>query len=187
MRLTHPDRVLYPDDGFTKRDLAEYYERVADWILPYVVDRPLTLVRCPEGHTGECFFQKHLTGTLPDAVHGVTIKEKGKKEEYVAIDDLAGLVSLVQMGVLELHPWPAREDNVERPDHLVFDLDPGEGVDLERRRPRRQRDARTARSRRPHDISCARPAAKACTSSCRSPAATTWDEFKRSPNRSPTR
>jgi bifunctional non-homologous end joining protein LigD len=96
--------------------------------LPYVVDRPLTLVRCPEGHLGECFYQKHLTGTMPDAVEGINIKEKVKAEKYVMIRDLAGLVSLVQMGVLEMHPWPARKDNVEQPDYLVFDLDPGEGV-----------------------------------------------------------
>jgi bifunctional non-homologous end joining protein LigD len=128
VRLTNPDRVLYPDDGFTKRDLAEYYERVADWILPYVAARPLTLVRCPEGHTGECFFQKHLTGSMPEAVDGVNISEKGKREEYVMIRDVAGLVSLVQMGVLEMHPWPARADQVEKPDYLVFDFDPGEGT-----------------------------------------------------------
>ena len=128
VRLTHPDRVLYPEDKFTKRDLAEYYERVADWILPYVAGRPLTLVRCPEGYQGECFFQKHLTGSLPAAVRGVMVDVKGKQEEYVAIDDAAGLVSLVQMGVLELHPWPASEDNLESPDQLVFDLDPGEGT-----------------------------------------------------------
>ncbi len=128
VRVTHPDRVLYPDDGFTKHDLAEYYERVADWILPYVARQPLTLVRCPGGHTGECFFQKHITGAAPDTLHGVPIKEKGKKVEYIALDDTAGLISLVQMGTLELHPWAAREDNVERPDYLVFDLDPGEGT-----------------------------------------------------------
>ena len=128
VRMTHPDRVLYPEQGYTKRDVAEYYEQIADWILPYVVDRPLTLVRCPEGYQGECFFQKHLTGSLPDAVRGVMVEVKGKEEEYVAIDDVAGLVALVQMGVLELHPWPARETNLEKPDQLVFDLDPGEGV-----------------------------------------------------------
>ena len=128
VRVTHPDRVLYPEQGYTKRDVAEYYEQIADWILPYVVDRPLTLVRCPEGYQGECFFQKHLTGSLPDAVGGVMVEVKGKDEEYVAIDDVAGLVALVQMGVLELHPWPARETNLEKPDQLVFDLDPGEGV-----------------------------------------------------------
>jgi bifunctional non-homologous end joining protein LigD len=128
VRLTNPGRVLYPEQGFTKRDLAEYYARIADWILPYIVKRPLTLVRCPEGFTAECFFQKHLTGTMPNTLHGVMIKEKGTREEYVAINDLAGLISLVQMGTLELHPWPAREDNIERPDFFVFDLDPGEGT-----------------------------------------------------------
>jgi bifunctional non-homologous end joining protein LigD len=128
VRLTNPGRVLYANQGITKQQLAEYYEQIADWILPYVIDRPLTLVRCPEGHLGECFYQKHLTGTMPEAVAGVNIKEKGKAEEYVMIRDLAGLISLVQMGVLEMHPWPARKDNVERPDYLVFDLDPGEGV-----------------------------------------------------------
>jgi bifunctional non-homologous end joining protein LigD len=129
VRLTNPDRVLYPDQGITKLQLAEYYERVADWILPYVVKRPLTLVRCPEGYTGECFFQKHFTGSLPDAVRAVMVPVKGKREEYVAVDDIAGVVALVQMGVLEIHPWPAREDKLEQPDQIVMDLDPGEGVE----------------------------------------------------------
>jgi bifunctional non-homologous end joining protein LigD len=128
VRLTNPDRVLFPEEGYTKRDLAEYYERVADWILPYVVKRPLTLVRCPEGYTGECFFQKHFTGSLPDAVRAVIVRIKGKREEYVAVDDIAGVVALVQMGVLEIHPWPARENKLERPDQIVMDLDPGEGA-----------------------------------------------------------
>ncbi len=128
VRLTNPDRVLYPEQEFTKRDLAEYYERVADWILPYLVKRPLTLVRCPEGYTGECFFQKHFTGSLPDAVRTVMVPIKGKREEYVAVDDIAGVVALVQMGVLEIHPWPSREDKLERPDQIVMDLDPGEGA-----------------------------------------------------------
>jgi bifunctional non-homologous end joining protein LigD len=128
VRITHPDRVLYPEAGITKLDLAKYYESVADWVLPYVAGRPLTLVRCPGGHTAECFFQKHITGTMPETLHGVRIKEKNATAEYLAIDDVAGLISLVQMGVLELHPWPAREDNVECPDYFVFDLDPGDGT-----------------------------------------------------------
>lgn len=126
--ITHPDRVLYPEVGLTKQDLAKYYEAVADWVLPHIVDRPLTLVRCPEGRGGQCFFQKHLSGSRPETLRGVSIREKGGADEYVVVDDLAGLIALVQMGVLEMHPWPARADNVEAPDRLIFDLDPGEGL-----------------------------------------------------------
>jgi bifunctional non-homologous end joining protein LigD len=126
--ISNPDRVLYPEMGLTKLGLAEYYESIAKWILPHVVNRPLTLVRCPEGRSKQCFYQKHLSGTRPEAVRGISIREKGGASEYVVIDDLAGLVSLVQMGVLEFHPWLARADNVEAPDRLIFDLDPGEGV-----------------------------------------------------------
>lgn len=126
--LSHPDRVLFPEMGITKQDLAEYYAAVADWALPHLVDRPLTLVRCPAGRTGQCFYQKHLADSLPDQLRGVKIREKSGTDEYPVADDLAGLVSLVQMGVLEIHPWPARADDVEAPDRLVMDLDPGEGV-----------------------------------------------------------
>ncbi|QDT74598.1 DNA ligase D [Lacipirellula limnantheis] len=126
--ISHPDRVVFPDCGVTKLDLARYYEQVADAILPHVVGRPLTLVRCPAGQSGKCFYQKHLTDSMPDTVHGVNVKENDGVDVYVAVDDLAGLISLVQLGVLEFHPWPAREDNVERPDRLVFDLDPDEQV-----------------------------------------------------------
>jgi bifunctional non-homologous end joining protein LigD len=129
VQLSNPDRILYPEKGITKQQLAEYYVQIADWFLPHVVERPLTLVRCPEGYTGECFFQKHLTGSLPDAVRAVMVPVKGKREEYVAVDDIAGVVALVQMGVLEIHPWPAREDQLEKPDRVVFDLDPGEGTE----------------------------------------------------------
>jgi bifunctional non-homologous end joining protein LigD len=128
VKITHPDRVLYKDAGVTKLDLASYYEQIADWILPYIAGRPLTLVRCPAGQGGECFYQKHWTESLPDAVHSVDVDASDAVERYVQVDDLPGLISLVQMGVLEFHPWPARSDNLERPDFLVFDLDPAEGV-----------------------------------------------------------
>lgn len=127
--ISHPDRVVYPGAGVTKLDLARYYASVGKWIMPYVGRRPLTLVRCPQGQARQCFYQKHLTGAMPASVHGVTIMEKDAEDEYVAISDVAGLVALVQIGVIEFHPWPAREDKLERPDMLVFDLDPGEGVD----------------------------------------------------------
>jgi bifunctional non-homologous end joining protein LigD len=126
VEITHPDRVLYPEQGLTKHDLAKYYESVADWILPYVVGRPLTMVRCPQGRKGKCFFQKHLTDSLPDTLEGVVVnKDEGK---YVVLNDLSGLVSLVQMGVLEIHPWGSRADSLEKPDQVVFDLDPGPDV-----------------------------------------------------------
>ena len=86
------------------------------------------MVRCPEGLTGSCFYQKHLGESTPGAVRGIQIKEKSGTGTYIAIDDLAGLISLVQMGVLEVHPWGSRDDNPERPDRLIFDIDPAEDV-----------------------------------------------------------
>ncbi len=125
VRITHPERVLYPEQGLTKRELAEYCAAVSEWMLPHLVDRPLTLVRCPEGRAGGCFYQKHATEGLPEAVRSVRVEEQGGGTGlYVAIEDLEGLVSLVQFGVLELHPWGSRRDRLERPDRIVIDLDP---------------------------------------------------------------
>jgi bifunctional non-homologous end joining protein LigD len=126
--LTHPERVLNPEQGVTKRDLAADYQAVADWILPHVADRPLSLVRCPRGRSEKCFYQKHVSDSVPAAIHGVEIQEEKGSGIYVMIRDLAGLIALVQLGVLEMHPWGARADRVERPDRLVMDLDPGPGV-----------------------------------------------------------
>lgn len=128
VRISHSDRVLFPSQGVTKGELAEYYAQVAEWILPYVADRPLSLVRCPRGREKQCFYQKHLTDALPAPVQGIVIKESNKRSTYILIKDLAGLITLVQFGTLELHPWPARSDRLDRPDLLVFDLDPGTGV-----------------------------------------------------------
>jgi bifunctional non-homologous end joining protein LigD len=128
VRLTHPDRVLYPAQGLTKRDLALFYESIADWILPHLEGRPLTLVRCPEGAEKECFYMKHSGVWAPPALRRVFIKEKTKQGEYLVVDDLAGLVSLVQMGILEIHTWNSRAEKLEQPDRVVFDLDPGPGV-----------------------------------------------------------
>lgn len=128
IRLTHPDRVLYPDQGLTKAELAQFYADIADWILPHVVNRPLTIVRCPGGSQGQCFYQKNVSEGLPEAIHGVFIEGKETDRTYISIKDVKGLVSLVQIGVLEIHPWGSRIDKLERPDRMVFDLDPGEGV-----------------------------------------------------------
>jgi bifunctional non-homologous end joining protein LigD len=122
--LTNPDRLLYPEQGITKRELALFYEKIADRILPHLAGRPLTLVRCPQGHQKECFYQKHVGENLPDWVRRVPIKEGGSVGKYVVIDSLPGLIALVQMGVLEIHTWGSRVDRIEQPDRLTFDLDP---------------------------------------------------------------
>lgn len=128
-RLTHPDRVLYPEQGVTKRDLALFYERIANWILPHITGRPLSLVRCPRGRSKHCFFQKHGTESLPDPIRVFAVQEHGRRATYMTIRDLSGLIALVQLGVLELHPWGSREDRLDRPDRLVFDLDPSPGLE----------------------------------------------------------
>jgi bifunctional non-homologous end joining protein LigD len=132
VRFTHPERVLFPEQGVTKRDLAIYYERIADWILPHLSDRPLTLVRCPEGRQKQCFYQKHVTDQFPASVRRVEIKEGGKNVPYGAVRSMEGLLSLVQMGVLEFHIWGSHIDAIEKPDYIVFDLDPDEGLPWER-------------------------------------------------------
>jgi bifunctional non-homologous end joining protein LigD len=126
--LSNPDRVLYPEQGITKLDLARFYETIGDWILPHVARRPLTLVRCPQGREKKCFYQKHLNEGLPAALHGIPISETGGQGVYVGVKDLAGVISLVQIGALEIHPWGSLADHVEKPDRLTFDLDPGPEV-----------------------------------------------------------
>jgi bifunctional non-homologous end joining protein LigD len=122
--LSHPDRVLYPEQGLTKIGLAQYYEQVADWILPHLEDRPLTLVRCPEGRAADCFYQKHAKETVSDVIGRVEIQENRKTAVYMTADSLAAVIGLVQMGVLELHTWGATRDLLDRPDRLIIDLDP---------------------------------------------------------------
>jgi bifunctional non-homologous end joining protein LigD len=124
VKLTHADRILYPEQGITKRELALYFEQIADWILPHVAGRPLTLVRCPEGHNQHCFYQRHVADSTSEWIRPVPIQEKGKLVNYVAVDRLQGLIALVQMGVLELHTWGSTIDHIDRPDRLIFDLDP---------------------------------------------------------------
>ena len=130
IKLTHPDRLLWEGQGLTKLGLAEYYAEVADTILPFITGRPLALVRCPNGHSGDCFYQKHSFAGLTDAVEIAHVEEKaGKAEEAIVIHDLRGLINLVQANVLEIHPWGARIDDIDHPDILIFDLDPGEGLE----------------------------------------------------------
>jgi bifunctional non-homologous end joining protein LigD len=126
VRLTHPDKVLFPDPGITKRQLADYWEQVAEHALPLLRGRPLTLRRCPEGYEGQCFWQKHIGAGVPAAVPRVAITEG--EDPYAAIEDVASLQALVQIGVLELHVWGSRAAHLDQADMLVFDLDPAPDV-----------------------------------------------------------
>ena len=130
VRVTHPDKVLFAEQGITKRDLIEHYIKVADRMLPHIVDRPISLVRCPDGEGGECFFQKHASKGFPDEFRAVPIRESAGKRDYLYIEDLQGLIAAVQMGALELHLWGTHVGDVERPDRMVFDFDPDEAVDF---------------------------------------------------------
>lgn len=126
--LTHSDRILYPEQGIAKHDLAEHYLRWGERMLPYVADRPLMLLRCPQGRSGECFFQKHASEAMGEAIRHVKLSEKGGPRIYVTIDDIKGLISLVQIGTLEIHGWACKADRAESPDSMIFDLDPDDSV-----------------------------------------------------------
>lgn len=127
-RLTHPEKVLYPEEGITKLELASYYQDISDWILPHVKHRPLVLVRCPDGCGGTCFYQKHPGVGTPETLRQIPIREANQTGNYVLIDDVDGLISLAQIGALEVHAWGSQEDKLERPNRLVFDLDPSPEV-----------------------------------------------------------
>lgn len=126
--ISHPERVVFAKARLTKGDVADYYRQMARWILPEVARRPLSLLRCPDGVDKPCFFQKHHGTGLGDAVEAIPLEQKSGREDYLYIEDTEGLLQLVQMNTLELHPWGASVDDPEHPDRLVFDLDPGEGV-----------------------------------------------------------
>jgi bifunctional non-homologous end joining protein LigD len=126
--ITNPHRVLFPEQGITKQELMLHYARVARWMLPHVTERPLMLVRCPEGAGQQCFHQKHPSRGMPRAVEQVMVPQKKGPEANLMIRDAEGLFGLVQMGALEIHTWGCRADRLDCPDQLVFDLDPDEGL-----------------------------------------------------------
>jgi bifunctional non-homologous end joining protein LigD len=130
VHITHPDRVLFADHNVTKRELADYYLEVAERMLPHIENRPLALVRCPQGSGKQCFFQKHANPGWPEELHKVRIKEKSATDDYLYVKDIAGVIAAVQMGVLELHLWCSEADAVEEPNRMVFDFDPDEGLDF---------------------------------------------------------
>ena len=126
--ISHPDRIIYPDLGISKLQLARYYERIADWIVPHVAGRPLTLLHCPAGIAAPCHFLKHAKAWGPTVLRRVRIQEKTKVGEYLVADSIEGVVALAQMGIVEIHTWNSTADDLERPNRIVWDLDPGPEV-----------------------------------------------------------
>ena len=132
IKVTNPDRVIFPESGRTKGELAAYYAAVAAPLLRWLGDRPVSLVRCPQGRAKHCFFQKHDAGSFGDRVRQVPIREKdGSTQPYLYVDDATGVLACVQMGAIEFHGWGSSVGDVEAPDRMVFDLDPDEGLDFE--------------------------------------------------------
>ncbi|MBV8631381.1 MAG: DNA ligase D [Silvibacterium sp.] len=130
VRLTHPDKVLDAESGLTKQQLADYYWAIAPHMLPHIANRPISLVRCPEGTAHQCFYQKHVNDTLPANIESVGIRDKksGKVEPYITLSTPETLAGLAQLGVLEIHPWGSCNDNLERPDRIIIDLDPDPAI-----------------------------------------------------------
>ncbi len=129
VKLTNPDRLVFPEAKVTKGELFAYHEQIGALMLAWAGHRPISLVRCPQGRGKKCFFQKHDSGSFGDGVHHVPIREKdGGTEDYLYVEDVAGLLACIQMGTIEFHGWGARVEDVEKPDRLIFDLDPDEGL-----------------------------------------------------------
>jgi bifunctional non-homologous end joining protein LigD len=133
IEISSPDRVIFPELELTKKDLADYYAAIEPLIMTDAANRPMTIIRCPGGRTGECFFQKHDKGTFGPHVKQIPIEEKdGHTEDYLYFEDIRGLLACVQMGTIEFHGWGSKVEKVEYPDRLVFDLDPDVGLDFNR-------------------------------------------------------
>ena len=130
-RITHPDKIVDEQSHLTKQQFVAYYVQVAEHILPHIADRPLSIVRCPQGTAAKCFFQKHVKVGLPKGIGSVDIvdRKSGKPEPYITLSDASVIPELGQLNVFELHPWGAPADNFEHPDRLIFDLDPDASIE----------------------------------------------------------
>ena len=126
--ISNGDKVLYPEAGITKRDLAQFYEAIGEWIVPQLAGRPLTLVRCPNGWDKPCFYQKHANSSLSEYIDRIDISDGGGVQPYMMANNASAVVAFLQMGVLELHPWGSRTPKLGYPDRLVFDFDPDESL-----------------------------------------------------------
>jgi len=129
--ITHPEKVLDSESGMTKRDLANYLIAISERMLPHIADRPLSVVRCPEGSGKPCFFQKHIGTGVPKGISNVPVpnKKNGSVEQYLTFNSVEGLIGMAQMGVLEIHPWGSKNQSLEKPDRLIFDMDPDEAIE----------------------------------------------------------
>lgn len=131
VRITHPDRIVFPDTKITKGDVAEYYDRIATLMVPFVRSRLISLLRCTDGSGGECFFQRNPMQGMGDEIYSRSLTHKGKKHQYIYIQNEVGLLQLVQMGTMEFHAWQSSISNQGKPDQIIFDLDPDAGVPFE--------------------------------------------------------
>ena len=128
VKITNPDRKVFDTPAVTKLQVAEYYAAVADRMLPFARNRPISLLRCPDGTAGQCFFQKHRGDGMPASVGTVAISDDEGDADYISLSSAAGLVAATQMGAIEFHIWGSRSASLEQPDRIVFDLDPDEGL-----------------------------------------------------------
>ena len=128
VKISHPDRVIWPEHGISKIDLARYVEEVGDWLLPHVKNRPLSLVRCPDGVAGQCFYQRHLTMAASPGSLQTVKRERSSKGAYIYAASLDVVVSAVQNGAVELHTWGATVPDIRHPDRITMDLDPDEAL-----------------------------------------------------------
>jgi bifunctional non-homologous end joining protein LigD len=128
VKVSNPDKILYPEEGITKRELAEYYAHIAEWILPHLEGRPLTLVRCPNGWSQKCFYQKHPDAKVDPVIERVTVQESAGPTLYMMANSVSALVAILQMGALELHPFGSSVPKLGCPDRITFDFDPADDV-----------------------------------------------------------
>lgn len=131
VEISNPDKIVYPTDSIRKIDVINYYDKVSQKMMPYVENRLLSVIRCPKG-VGTCFYNKHQKIETEGTENLPVKNSEGKSEDYFYIDDKIGLVSEAQMGTVEYHIWGSRIEKLEKPDMMVFDLDPNEGMDEER-------------------------------------------------------
>lgn len=128
VKITHPDRIVFQEGAITKGDVARYYAAVAPVLLPEIQNRPVTVVRCPGGVKADCFYQRNVGFGLGAHVHPFDWRYKGRRYKYIYVSDIKGIMEMIQMGVIEIHPWGATVDEVHSPDRMIFDLDPDPSI-----------------------------------------------------------